>query len=46
MEISAIGLDIAKRVFQVHGTDAAGRPVLRKKLNWGSDIRLRARESR
>ena len=32
MEISAIGLDIAKRVFQVHGADAAGRPVLRKKL--------------
>jgi transposase len=31
-EIAAIGLDLAKRVFQVHGTDAAGRPVMRRKL--------------
>jgi transposase len=26
------GLDIAKRVFQLHGVDAAGRAVLRRKL--------------
>ena len=32
-EISTIGLDIAKSVFQVHGADAAGAPVLRKKLS-------------
>ncbi|MBV8770661.1 MAG: IS110 family transposase [Hyphomicrobiales bacterium] len=32
MEISTIGLDIAKRVFQVHGADALGRAVLRRKL--------------
>ena len=25
MGISTIGLDIAKRVFQVHGADAAGK---------------------
>ena len=27
-----VGLDLAKNVFQVHGADAAGRAVLRKKL--------------
>ena len=31
-EIAAVGLDLAKNVFQVHGADAAGRPVLREKL--------------
>ncbi|MEV4607109.1 transposase [Neorhizobium sp. LMR1-1-1.1] len=31
-EITTIGLDLAKRVFQVHGADATGRPVLQKKL--------------
>lgn len=32
MQISTIGLDIAKNVFQVHGEDSAGRVVLRKRL--------------
>ena len=32
MEITTIGLDIAKRVFQAHGVNAAGRAVLRGKL--------------
>ena len=32
MEITTIGLDLAKRVFQVHGADASGRAVLRCKL--------------
>lgn len=32
MQIITIGLDIAKNVFQVHGVDAEGLPVLRKKL--------------
>jgi transposase len=32
MEVTIIGLDIAKRVFQAHGVDAAGRAVLRRKL--------------
>lgn len=31
-EITAIGLDIAKNVFQVHGIDADGQVVLRKPL--------------
>jgi transposase len=32
MEITTIGLDIAKRAFQAHGVDAGGRAVLRRKL--------------
>jgi len=35
MKITTIGLDIAKRVFQVHGADSAGRAVLRRKLQRG-----------
>lgn len=31
-EIITVGLDLAKNVFQVHGADRAGQPVLRKKL--------------
>jgi len=31
-EVSTIGLDIAKHVFQVHGADASGRVVFRKKI--------------
>jgi transposase len=31
-EISIIGLDLAKNVFQVHGSDEAGSVLLRKKL--------------
>lgn len=34
-EISTIGLDLAKQVFQVHGADAAGRAVLRKTVRRG-----------
>ena len=32
MEITTIGLDLAKSVFQVHGVDAAGQVVVRKSL--------------
>ena len=31
-EVSTIGLDLAKNVFQAHGADATGMPVFRKKL--------------
>src|SRR6478736_2677776 len=31
-EISTIGLDIAKSVFQVHGVDVAGQVVIRRQL--------------
>jgi transposase len=32
MQVTTIGLDIAKRVFQVHGVDVVGAVVVRKKL--------------
>jgi transposase len=32
MQVTTIGLDIAKTVFQVHGVDRRGRAVLRKRL--------------
>src|ERR1044072_7247219 len=31
-EVSTIGLDIAKSVFQIHGVDAAGAVVMRKRI--------------
>tara|TARA_R110000868_G_scaffold404811_1_gene683353 strand:+ start:146 stop:481 length:336 start_codon:yes stop_codon:yes gene_type:complete len=31
-QITVIGLDLAKRVFQVHGADGDGQPVVRRKL--------------
>ncbi len=31
-EIITVGLDLAKNIFQVHGADGSGQPVLRKKL--------------
>src|SRR6266700_22247 len=31
-EVSTIGLDLAKHVFQVHGADASGKVVFRKRL--------------
>ena len=32
MEITTIGLDLAKNIFQVHGIDASGQVVVRKSL--------------
>lgn len=32
MDVSTIGLDIAKSVFQVYGIDAAGQVVVRRQL--------------
>jgi len=32
MQITTLGLDLGKRVFQVHGVDATGRVVVRRKL--------------
>jgi transposase len=32
MQVTTIGLDLAKHVFQVHGVDAKGAVVLRKRL--------------
>jgi transposase len=30
--ITTIGLDIAKQVFQIHGADAEGSPIINRKL--------------
>lgn len=32
MEVSTIGIDIAKRIFQIHGVDKNGKTILKKKL--------------
>ena len=32
MDVTTIGLDIAKNVFQVHGVDGAGKVVIRRQL--------------
>lgn len=33
MSIKVIGIDIAKTVFQLHGVDALGKVVLKKRLS-------------
>lgn len=33
MGIKALGIDLAKRVFQLHGVDAKGKVVLKKRLD-------------
>jgi len=38
MQVSTIGLDIAKNVFQVHGADAAGKTVITRQLRRGQVI--------
>src|SRR5450631_52508 len=35
MKITTVGIDLAKNVFQLHGVDARGKPVLRKQLRRG-----------
>ncbi|SFU23185.1 hypothetical protein SAMN05518861_1515 [Mesorhizobium sp. YR577] len=32
MEVTTIGLDLAKNVFQAHGADASGTAIFRKQL--------------
>jgi transposase len=32
MQLTTIGLDLAKHVFQVHGVDTAGNIVLKRRL--------------
>ena len=31
-EVTTIGIDIAKNVFQIHGVDASGEVVIRRQL--------------
>jgi transposase len=39
-EITTIGLDLAKNVFQVHAIDAAGQVILRRQLHRGELMKL------
>src|SRR5256885_1491554 len=39
-QLTTIGLDIAKNVFQLHGVDAAGNVLLRKQLRRGDVLRF------
>jgi transposase len=43
MQVTTIGLDIAKRVFQVHGVDASAAAVIRKKLRRSELLQFFAR---
>jgi transposase len=43
MQISTIGIDLAKNVFQVHAVDAADKPVLKKQLRRGQVIEFFAK---
>ena len=45
-EVSTIGLDIAKHVFQAHGADASGRVVFRKKISRAKLIEFFATQPR
>lgn len=45
-EGSMVWLALAKHVFQVHGADALGRPVLRKRLRWGQVLELFSQQPR
>src|ERR1700712_2657592 len=39
-EITTIGLDLAKHVFQVHGIDAAGQVMVRRQLRRGELLKF------
>lgn len=39
-EVRFVGLDLAKNVFQVHGADSAGRPLVRKQLRRAEVLRF------
>ena len=39
-EVSTIGLDIAKSVFQVHGVDGAGAVVMRRRISRAKMLEL------
>ncbi len=39
-EVTTIGLDLAKNVFQVHGVDASGKTVIRRQLRRGKVLQF------
>ena len=44
MEVSTIGVDIAKSVFQVHGVDGSGTIVIRRQLRRGQLLKFFAKQ--
>ena len=40
MQVTRVGLDLAKRVFQVHGVDVHGKTKLSKKLGRGEMLQF------
>jgi transposase len=40
MKITTIGVDLAKEVFQIHGVDAHGKAVLRKRLRRSEMVKI------
>lgn len=45
-EITIVGIDLAKRVFQLHGSRADGAVVFRKKLSRGQFLAFLAEQPR
>jgi transposase len=39
-QITTIGLDLAEKIFQVHGIDAGGRAVVRRALRRGEVLKF------
>jgi transposase len=37
-QITTIGLDLAKQVFQVHGSDTEGSPIFNRKLRRAEEL--------
>jgi transposase len=46
MQVTSIGLDIAKSVFRVHGADANGKPIVRRQLRRRDVLRFFANQER
>jgi len=44
-EITTIGLDLAKHVFQVHGIDAVGQVMVRRQLRRGELLKFFEKQS-
>jgi transposase len=40
MQITRVGVDLAKNVFQVHGVNATGRPVLKRQLKRSNGLKM------
>ena len=41
MELHAVGIDLAKNVFQIHGANAHGKTVLQKRVSRATLMQIR-----